>query len=93
MSSNILIRINLNTIIKNLKHNALSFFNVLPAIPHLQPEPTINRHQIVEIIMTLPTIIINRTKITYQANPDGTITFVKSIPEATTNAQNHKEYK
>lgn len=88
MSSNILIRINLNTIIKNLKHNALSFFNVLPTIPHLQSTVII-----VEIIMTLPTIIINRTKITYQANPDGTITFVKSIPEATTNAQNHKEYK
>tara|TARA_R110002167_G_scaffold117570_4_gene293627 strand:- start:885 stop:1148 length:264 start_codon:yes stop_codon:yes gene_type:complete len=62
-------------------------------ISHLQPEPTINRHQIVEIIMTLPTIILRRPKITYQANPDGTITFVKSIPEATTNAQNHKEYK
>ena len=43
--------------------------------------------------MTLPTIILSRPKITYQANPDGTITFVKSIPEATTNAQNHKEYK
>jgi hypothetical protein len=43
--------------------------------------------------MTLPTIILTRTKITYQVNPDGTVTFVKSIPEACTNAQNNKEYK
>jgi hypothetical protein len=78
----------LNTIIKNLKHNALSFFNVLPTIPHLQPNVII-----VEIIMTLPTIILTRTKITYCINTDGTVTFTKSIPEAITNAQNNKQCK
>ena len=40
--------------------------------------------------MTLPKIILHRPKITYQGNPNGTVTFVKSIPEAYKNAQEQK---
>jgi hypothetical protein len=40
--------------------------------------------------MTLPTIILHRPTITYQVNPNGTVTFVKSIPVASKNAQEQK---